>query len=406
MRISRKRMSIIIIVILFMAVFNDIIRLPGTVISGYRLALPIVLCMSLVEFRLTWRYFLFGSGMFFLLIIQNILFCDIFKYENSIDFYWQLRYLFYYAGIIAIFILIRILRVKYLFVFQRMFYKGIPMMGIACLFAYVGSLTLTFEKIVFTNQNDYGACLAAVFPWFFMESFLGKRRNIFWCVIIVAALLFGDSKAALAGILVQIGVITAIASIKKIKEGNKVLFFLVPVMVLGCLAIIFSPIQINGYSIKLMFTGMVSHIVNGTTYEMNDSSMAWRTNAIIYMLRGIKASHFMGIGIGNTGKLLRQLMPDIISRQKFASIAVSPHCAWLEFFCDCGIWAIGLCAYIYATAVKKLFRARQLDKTEIFFVAFTISFPVWIMGPSGIYTIYFIFIIIAWLYEWSKMRCQ
>lgn len=407
MQISqRKLIAIFIELILFLAVFNDIIRVPNTVISGYRLLLPIILCMTLSNIQFTWKYFWLGSGMIFLLFIQNIVFCQVFQYEDTIDFAWQLRYLFYYFGIIAIFILMHLLRKKDQVIFKKFFYKGIPIFGILCLISYVGAITPFLEKINFTNWNDYGACLAAVFPWFFMECFFGKKRNVAFCMAVIVALWKGDSKVALCGILIQIGIISSIALIKKVRQGSKLFLFLLPAIIIICFVIILSPIKVNGYSIRIMFTGMASHIIKGEVYKDSSTSLHFRTDAIIYMLRIIKSSHFMGVGIGNTGKLLRQLMPDVVSGQKLGSIALSPHHALLEFFCDCGIWAIILCVYIYGVTIKKMFHAKRLDKMEIFFVTFTLSFPVWIMSSSGIYTIYFIFIIIAWLCEWSKMKGQ
>lgn len=406
MRIPKKRAEIILIILfLFMAIFNDVIRLPDTVISAYRLTLPVVLCMALVDFRSTWKFFIFGSGMIFLLIIQNIVFCNVFGFETTIDILWQIRYLFYYFSIVAIFVLIRILRKKDRILFQKVFYKGIPIICMICLIIYIGLSTAVFDRKHFANPNNYGACLASVFPWFLTEYFFGKKSNIIWCIAIIVSLLLGDSKAALAGVAIQIAIIVSIVLVKKTKEGNKILVFMIPVVITGFLAIVLSPIKINGYSVKEMFMGMVSHIVKGETYYRNNSSLAWRTNAIVHMLNGIKDSYFLGIGIGNTGKLLRHLMPDIVAEQRFASTVISPHCAWLEFFCDCGIWAIGLCAYVYMVAIRKLFHAKRLDKIGIFFVAFVLSFPLWVMSPSGIYTTYLIFIIIAWLYEWSKIKC-
>lgn len=226
MQISQKKIVIFFIkFILLLAVFNDIIRVPNTVISGYRLFLPAILFMSLINIQLTWKYFWLGSGLIFLLFIQNIIFCEVFKYEDTIDFVWQLRYLFYYFCIIAIFVLIHLLRKKDNVVFEKLFHKGIPLIGVFCLLAYFGAITPSFERINFTNWNDYGACLAAVFPWFFIECFFGRRRNVIFCAAIIMTLWKGDSKSALAGIIIQIGIISSIALIKRVKQGNKFLVF-------------------------------------------------------------------------------------------------------------------------------------------------------------------------------------
>lgn len=403
MRIKRKEiLSACIFIILFFAAFNDIIRIPNTVFSIYRLMIPIILSLALYYIKETWIFFFGGILLLVPLFIQNLIFCKVLKVEATIDLDWQFTYFIHYGYIIVIFILIRILRSRDINAFKKIFTKFIPIVGVLCIFFYLISISPYYGSSGLANRNNYAVCLAAVFPWYFTKTIHGKIQNSIICIAILAALWIGDSKAALAGIIIEIGVIAGIQIIKRLQNGNRLVFLILILIVITGILICFSPLDINGYKIKEMFVGMLSHIAKGEPYRDSGSSLSYRTNAIIYMLKGITESGFMGIGVGNTGKLLAQMMPD--AAQEVAKSFVSPHCAVLEFFCDCGIAAIILCLYIYYRAIKKMFHAKELGQIDIYFVSFTLSFPMWSMSASGLYTIYIVFIIIAWLYEWKILN--
>ena len=315
MKISPKsKIGIFIVITLFLAIFNDIIRVPDTTLSAYRLMLPAVFCIVVINFNITWKYFFFMIGMSFLLALQNIIFCKVLKFESSIDTIWQIKYSIHYFSIITVFMLLRVLRKKNSVMFENIFLKGIPFVGGLCILAFIGAWLNPFQNIHFTNVNDYGACLAAVFPWLFIE-LKRKRKNLLFCAAILIVLWLGDSKCALAGILIQVSVISSVMLIKKIKQGNRVLIFIVPIVIALCLLIALSPVRINDYPIRDMFIDMSSHIIKGEVYNKNNSSLKYRTNAIIYMLYGMKQSWFMGIGIGNTGKMLGYLMSDLVIKK-------------------------------------------------------------------------------------------
>lgn len=390
-------LSRVIKIILFCGFFNDILRVPNTVVSLYRILLLIVFCLTVYYFKDIWSFILALIAFICLLIVQNMFFCSVLKIENNIDLRWQLMYFLHYISILAIFLLMRILRKENPNQFNRLFSFFTVEMSYLYLIAYMLRLTPYATYVGIANINNYAVCLAAIFPWHFMRVFYGKWKSILICICIFICLLLGDSKAALAGVAIEIGIIGIIIVVKKFKEGNKWVGFLCVVTILAGICLCLSPLEINGYCISDMFVGMVSHIIKGELYESNASSLYFRTNAIIYMLKGIKDTYFLGMGIGNTGKMLGILMTK-------DTIALSPHWAVLEFFCDCGFWAIILCGYIYGKAIRKLFKAKFLTELDIFFVSFVLSFPMWSMSASGLYTTYFVFAIMAWLYEKSLLK--
>ena len=170
-----------------------------------------------------------------------------------------------------------------------------------------------------------------------------------------------------------------------------------------------SPITIKTESIANTSYGLVSHVVSGELYPVSRESLHYRTNAIICMMNIIKESKGLGIGIGNTGVYLADSMPnaDYYLQQQSGNNEpkiLSPHFALLEFISDCGIWAIALLLVILKSALEKFMSASKSDFVDVYFVSFVLSFPIWCMSASGVYTIYYLFILIACFYEWYQMK--
>ena len=131
------------------------------------------------------------------------------------------------------------------------------------------------------------------------------------------------------------------------------------------------------------------------------------------MLEYMRESNYLGIGIGNTGRCLLQSMPKDWEQQYLKSHPevqkldiLSPHNGLLEFLSDCGLWAFVFVFMILKTAIKKFLDAKNNNFVDFYFVAVTISFPVWCMSASGLYTIYYLFILIACFYEWYQMKAE
>lgn len=393
-----------ILIVLFLSIFNDLIRIPNTVITGYRFLLPIIFLISLYYIQYTYQFFLFVIFLMFSSIMQNIVFLKFLEFEQVFDWEWWIRYLIHYMSIVAIFMMIHLLRIKNRKIFLQMFYKGINFIGPLIMVGYFVACMSTSPKKIIDNRNNYGCGLAVVFPWYFICGMYGRWRYLIICGIIIFELFWGDSKAVLVGILLEMGVIIITRISQKSKEGKKANYFFFPIILILSISIAISPIRINGYVIRDMFLGMFSHILKGELYVEEASSLIYRTNAIVHLLKVMTQSYFLGIGPGNSGKALKYLMPKIAVAYEADKI-LSPHNTLLEFFCDCGIWSILLCIWVGLKAMRKLFQPKNLRPIDIYYVAFTLSFPMWVMSASGIYTIYIIFIVIAWLYENNKEDC-
>lgn len=400
---SLKKFSIekkIILIILFFAVFNDIIRIPNTKISFFRLSLPIILLILYINFRIIYKYVLLIMALLIVSVMQNIVFIQFLKLENTIDFVWLVQYAFLYICIIIQFMLVHILKEKYRECFEKLYTIGIPFIGGLCIIGYILAVNRVVSYV--DNQNNYACSLAVVFPWFLIHAYKKNRRYYFICILIVLELFWGDSKVALMGVVMQVGILCCVLLVKEFRHGWKGIYFLIPIMIVTLLVGVMSPITINGYRISEMFSSMVQRISSGKLYDTSETSLTFRTNAIIYLFHGLLETGFLGIGIGNSAKVLGYAMPEIVASKGLSVTALSPHIAWLEFFLDGGIWAICLCVYIYASAIKKFLHTSRCEEKAIYSFCVILSLPVWVMSASGIYTIYFIFIVAAFLSEYRK----
>lgn len=402
MRLKIYRLESIVILFIFVcAVLNDLLRIPNTIFSLYRLLLPLAVLLIIINIGLTWKHICFTLFFIIVSVIQNLVYIKVYQYESQIDIRWFLEYTFFYFCIFILFMLMHILHVKDKYIFDVLFTKGVFVIGIMCMLLYICSVLRVPDYI--DNQNNYGCCLAAVFPYFLICA-LSKRNKVSMaiCAFILAELLWGDSKSALMGVLVQLGIIGSIYICKKVRNGWKAIYILIPVVVVMLLCFVLSPVTINGYPIKEMFINLVSRVIKGETYPESIGSMVYRTNSMIHLIDIIKTTYCMGVGPGNTSKLLGYLMPKVAAEK--GSLALSPHNSWLEFISDCGIWALILLVVSLGYGMGKVFKARKLDDVDIFITAFIISFPLWSLSASGMYTVYLVFIAIAWMFEKSKER--
>lgn len=385
----------VILFILFFAVFNDVIRIPNTKLSFFRLSLPIVIVILYVNFKLIYKYVLLVMALLIISLLQNIVFIQVLKLESAIDFVWLAQYAFLYICIIIQFMLVHILRKKYGNCFKKLYTVGIPLIGILCVFGYVLAVKDVVSYI--DNRNNYACSLAVVFPWFLINAYKKNRVYYFVCILIVLELIWGDSKVALMGVVMQLGILCCVFVVKKTRHGWKGIYFLIPIMAVIFLMGVMSPVTINGYSIRGMFTSMVQRISSGELYDTNATSLQFRINAIIYLINALFEVGFLGIGIGNSTKFLGYAMSGGLG-----GVPLSPHIAWLEFFLDGGVWVICLCMYIYGSAMKKFLHSKRCNEKTIYSFCVILSFPVWVISASGIYTTYSIFIVFAFLVEYRE----
>ena len=402
--LHNDRELIFLVLCLLFSAFNDWLRIPSTPISFYRIILPFALLLCLWRLKKTRKYFLFLIIFSVINLIQNHVFFNI--SGISTDPKLILKFFLLYLSIFSIFLMVKLIRTKSIPAFKQLLFAFLPTIGLINLIFYWLCETPAREFLNLANRNNYAVSLAAIFPYFFLKGIENKKYFI-PCFAITYSLATIGSKAALLGIGLEITLIIAMKLLQRVRYANHagVIFLISAYLIM--VMVVRSPIVINGHPINQYFSELTSRVSSGNLYPDCRESVRWRTNAIIYMIDLIKKSTGMGIGIGNTGVYLAESMPKIDLYLKNqppepGRRVLSPHFALLEFISDCGLWAIALALLILKHALKKFMNAKDNDFIDFYFASFALSFPIWCMSASGVYTTYYLFIIMAFFYEWYQ----
>ena len=176
--------------------------------------------------------------------------------------------------------------------------------------------------------------------------------------------------------------------------------YIVPVfLIIILLGILIINPSINEYPLRSILLEPVRRIIENDPYSVYASSTKYRTNTTIFALSQIWKTGGFGVGPGNTGILLKQEFPSLNTSytQALNSPSLAMHNAWLEFALDVGIIAIAIMLMVLVYACKLYFTKRHLSQIEELLILFCLSFPVWVISASGIYTQYYLMIIMAFL---------
>lgn len=394
----------IILIILLLGTFSDILRIPNTSITFFRLSLPIS-CIIIVHHSKWIKRFIIWTSIFLMLnIMYN--FCLFCIYRKDLSFHVKIfiMYVLLYISIFVVFALVGILKSKWGKNFELLFLKYLCQVGnILILVMFLKWFLLRFGKgFMLDNPNNYGCNVAAVFPFFLLciqkEK---KKRFILYVILGLVVIYLNDAKLALFGVMLQIAVWVCISS-KKRREDRCIYRYLVPFFVLLMITIVIiqNP-AIHKYRLQDIISEPLRRIVTNTPYEEHTISSNFRTNIIIWGMEELRNLKGMGWGAGNSGYVSKVFFPNINPE----GISLSLHNAWLEFGLDMGLPGIILMVHSFFYAVKLYMGKLRLSFIEKAIVIFSLTCPIWIMGPSGIYTLYFLFSVMAYL-VWSDKKWE
>ena len=243
--------------------------------------------------------------------------------------------------------------------------------------------------LMFGNINDLG-CVFVIGIYIILFQKSSKMFfRIFWVVILLTLLLYNDSKLAFFGAILAIGLyfIVAVSSSSNSKTARVLKIVLILLGVIGIGFILTTEISINSYSLRGMTIGTIQKVLSGQFYSHSSSSQTFRTNVIIALFRILRKSLLLGVGTGNTGLILKTIVPD--TGMVFRKLPyMSSHIWWLEVMADWGIIAIIPMLVGYIRTWKR-FITFVGPWEKLFGLLCIITFPIWSMSSSGLYTEYF-----------------
>lgn len=405
---KKKCVSSLLYLIFILAVFSDILRIQGTSVTFFRLSLPIcVILISLYPKR--FKIFLtILSIMAVATACQYIIFYRIIFPELSFNSNRLVKQIFLYICILVFVFLILILRDNEQDNFESHMGKFILGVGVALGMTQVISNVCPqfLGEIVLDNRNNYGCYIAAMFPFLLVKCKEKKSKSSFLLLFLFVILVYiNDSKTALVGIVIQVFLFFCIMQdlhtrkqLFKWRYGSLFLGIILLVSIF-----IINP-NIHEYNIRDTFFETVIRVIKDDPYPIYSTSITYRTNTTIYALKQLFKTGLLGVGMGNTGVMLKAEFPDLNPSytQALAADALSLHNAWLEWLLDFGIIILVFYIIIIGYAMKIYFSKGELTQCEKIIVMFVFSIPIWIMGPSGIYTLYYLFCVIVFLIIGNK----
>ena len=405
--ISKNKYSNLIILILILSIFSDILRVPNTQITFFRICLPLVICVIA-------RYpkkIVVTSGVIIafivMSIIQHYLFYNITYTEYDFSLFLLIKSILLYISIILIFSLISVYKKECDNRWSN-FVDILINCGKALLI--IEALSLIFEKIIgisfnIDNPNNYACYFMAIIPLFAFKFFKTKRvQYVLWSVLLISMVYITDSKVALIGCFVEIFLIVCI--MPDYKKINKMIVRIVtPLLVLFfvVLILVINP-HIHEYALRDISLEPLLRIISSEPYSAYTSSISFRTNTTIYVIEVIAKTCIFGLGVGNCGVILKAQFPSLSSEYKYAFIdpTLSLHNSILEMISEIGvpIFVIIIAVFIYLIWLYCF--KNELTDIEKIRIVFGLSFPIWIIGTSGMHTLYYIWIIIAFLFFTDK----
>lgn len=401
-------MVTVIYILLVFAAFSDVLRIPNTSFTIFRLSLPVI--MAIVLMHPKYGKWLIGltAALALLTTVQYIIFYRVDRTDLDFSVSISLKFFVLYVLAIIVFLLVKILKDYTKTNFEKQGFKFIVCLGYCmmivtmlhyCDVEYFDSQF--FASLTPDNPNNYGCYIAALFP-FLVVNLREKRRVRDWVGILMAITIvyIRDSKASLFGIVI-VGLVFICVS--QPAENAEKLFLYRYVIIICAIIVIVGLIitnpRINGYSLQDTIAQPIIRILTCNPYPDYESSISYRTNTIIYCMKKLVQTGFIGIGLGNTGVALKRDFPNISPELELAKDApvLSLHNSWLECALDLGIVALVVYFILIKYVLKLYFTKGKLTSIEQLRVMFIISFPIWSMSTSGMYTLYYLMIVMAYL---------
>lgn len=245
------------------------------------------------------------------------------------------------------------------------------------------------DFLLLGNINNFGCMLCIGVALILVDRRKRILSKLFWIILLLAILLYNDSKLALLGavFIIMLYCFYFILTHTSKRERFLIKGILIVVCVVAVGIVISGDLVINGYNISRIPGEVWGKIKNGEFYNHSSSSLAFRTNAIVGLVKIMRESWFVGVGFGNSGLILKSMLPDIYESLQSSSY-VSSHIWWLEVMSDAGIIVIFLAVKYYIKHLYAFWRLK-ISASQIFSCLVIISFPLWCMSASGLYTEFF-----------------
>lgn len=251
---------------------------------------------------------------------------------------------------------------------------------------------MTFS--LYGNVNNFGCVLAGGLLALLCDTITKRPFKIVYSILILGALVFNDSKLALLGALLGGGLYVIHRFFSRISKTERALVSLVLIIGIffGVRFFVSSALSLNGYDLTQLILLPIEQVKSGQFFNDSAQSYTYRTNCIIGIGRILRDSWGLGVGTGNTAVILGNFLPNL--NETYNENSLSSHIWWFEVMADIG-WIIIIPMIKIFFAQIRSFVCFRIAERKLFSQIFVISFPLWSMSASGLYTEFFTIMLIT-----------
>lgn len=386
-------------ILLIMAICNASLRFTTNgMFSLFRLFSPAVALILLIKNfnKLKKSILILSLGILYSIVV-SLLNYSIIKFE----------YIVFVLYIYVIYIIIFDIQI-HTFNFEEKFWKFIHIVTVISLFLafiqffirvpypYVDLPAEHGINLFMSNENELGEPLGFIsIIYLYKILFENKKKYIFHLFSIITILFINDAKLTILGCILGYCILLYFKFGRKIKLSAKICILVgIIIFTIGILFIyIINPMLVfRDYSIsiqELLFSSIIN-IVTLTPISGSGGSIMDRTNAIIYGLRELINSKFLGIGWGNSVVMLSL-------NQYTLATAKSMHNIVIQFLCEMGIYAIFIYFMFFKWIIQNI-KTLYHEQYNVLKLVFIISFLIISAQSSiGILSNYYTWIVIFYV---------
>lgn len=402
-RTSQEKTTDIIIIyaLIIFAVLNATLRFSDNgMTSLYRILSPLP--------------FLFYSIKYLSRIYKTIIFSIVFMlysivvslmYYNYV--YWE--YYVFFLYLVVLFVFVRVLSFES--GFKSTFFKFLDCLTmisiVLCLIQYFVRIPYPFLKlpakngmnIFMSNENEIAEPMGCMLLIYFYRMLFLRKNHLIKMALIILIIMVNDAKLTLFGCVFGMFLLILFWIAKKISRGNAfryqtnliVIVFTI-IVAIAMLYFINPTLKFRDYDIsvqELVFSP-INKILTLSTFDGLGGSMIDRTNAIIFGLRELINSKFLGIGLGNSVTMLAMPQYELLT-------AKSMHNFFFQTICEFGILGIILWGSAVIWGLRKIPNSYK-DSSIILKISFGVAFILISSQSSiGIMSNYYTWIVVFYI---------
>ena len=398
MKLTINRMTVLYILLIF-AIGNASLRFGTYGMSSYfRIFSPIVATILFVKNykKLSKSFLIVLIGIIYSVLV-SIIGYGIISYE----------YLVFVGYIYVVFIIIYEIKNKSVD-FEKNFWKFLHSITLITLllafiqyfirvpYPYVKLPAEHGMNLFMSNENELGEALGFMsLIYLYKILFENKKQYVPIIGIIIVVEFINDAKLTILGCMLGYAILLYLKFGQTIKISIKTIVVVGIVFLLIAIGFIYflNPVvTFRDYSITIreLIFNSIEDILKLRTMDGIGGSTIDRTNAIIYGLRELINSKFLGIGWGNSVAMLSSSQYNLLT-------AKSMHNIVIQFLCEMGIFAMIVYSWFIRWIIKHLDKL-YYEKRYILKLVFIISF-IMISSQSsiGILSNYYSWIIIFYV---------